>query len=160
MDEQTRFKTALAALSAGAEQRNRRLRQKDVQEFFRDMNLSPKQYPLVYAYLASKRIEVEGVELPNVREELPYAEEEQEFLKQYRRAVSSVRRQEQDALQELFIQAADGVEQAKGLLTEHYMDRVLSLAEEYAHQGLLIQDLVQEGNLGLMIGIDTLGLME
>lgn len=160
MDEQTRFKTALDALSAGAEQRNRRLRQKDVQEFFRDMNLSPKQYPLVYAYLASKRIEVEGVELPNVREELPYAEEEQEFLKQYRRAVSSVRRQEQDALQELFIQAADGVEQAKGLLTEHYMDRVLSLAEEYAHQGLLIQDLVQEGNLGLMIGIDTLGLME
>ena len=118
-----------------------------MQEFFRDMNLSPKQYPLVYAYLASKRIEVEGVELPNVREELPYAEEEQEFLKQYRRAVSSVRRQEQDALQELFIQAADGVEQAKGLLTEHYMDRVLSLAEEYAHQGLLIQDLVQEGFL-------------
>jgi len=160
MDEQIRFKTALAALSAGAEQRNRKLQREEVEEFFRDMNLSPDQYPLVYAYLASKRIEVEGVELPNAREKVPYTEEEQEFLKQYQRAVSSVRRQEPDALQELFIQAAGGMDQAKELLTEHYMDWVLSLAEEYAHQGLLIQDLVQEGNLGLVLGIDTLGLME
>ena len=60
----------------------------------------------------------------------------------------------------LFDQAAGGDQQAKKLLTEHYMDRVLPVAGQYAHQGLLIQDLVQEGHLGLMIGVDTLGLKE
>lgn len=160
MDEQTRFRTALAALSASGQQKNRKLTQEEVQEFFQDMNLNEEQYQLVYAYLASKRIQVEGMELPRVTEEQPYTEEEQAFLEQYRKDMRYVRRQSAEHMPELFSRASDGDEQAKGLLTEHYMDRVLELAKEYAHQGLLIQDLVQEGNLGLMIGIDTLGLME
>lgn len=161
MDEQARFKTALAALSASAMQKNRKLAQEDVQEFFRDMGLDREQYELVYAYLASKRIQVEGMELPKAgNEEIPYTEEEQEFLKQYRRDIKYARKQPEEKMQELFSQALDGEQQAKHLLTEHYMEQVLEIAEEYAHQGLLIQDLVQEGNLGLMIGVDTLGLME
>ena len=40
------------------------------------------------------------------------------------------------------------------------MERVLPIAREYAGQGLLLPDLVQEGSLGLMIGVDTLGLRE
>lgn len=161
MDEQTRFRTALAALSASAERRGRKLSQADMQAFFQDMGLDKEQYPLVYAYLASKRIQVEGVEMPRaVSEEIPYTEEEQEFLRQYRKDMRFVKKQSRDRLPELFSLAADGEAEAKKLLTEHYMERVLNLAEEYAHQGLLIQDLVQEGSLGLMIGIDTLGLME
>lgn len=161
MDEQTRFRTALAALSASAEQRDRKLTQADVQEFFRDMGLGQEQYELVYAYLASRRIRVEGVEMPReAAEEVPYTEEEQEFLKQYRKDMKYIQKQPRDRMQELFRQASDGEAQAKRLLTEHYMERVLELAKEYAHQGLPIQDLVQEGNLGLMIGIDTLGLVE
>lgn len=161
MDEQTRFRTALAALSACAEQKGRKLSQEDMEEFFRDMNLSQEQQQLVYAYLASKRIQVEGAEMPAVqREEQPYTQEEQIFLNQYRKDMKAVRRQPEELLPELFEKAADGEKISKRVLTEHYMDRVLSIAEEYAHQELLIQDLVQEGNLGLMIGIDTLGLME
>lgn len=161
MDEQTRFRTALAALSASAEQKERKLTQEDMAEFFQDMNLSQEQYPLVYAYLASKRIQVEGIEMPAVqREEQPYTEEERSFLNQYRKDMKAVKRQPEELIEALFLKAADGEDSAKQILTEHYMDRVLPIAEEYAHQGLLIQDLVQEGNLGLMIGIDTLGLME
>lgn len=161
MDEQAKFRTALAALSASAQQKGRKLTREEVQEFFRDMGLKPDQYPLVYTYLASKRIQVEGVELPEVTgEEAPYTEEEQEFLRQYRRDIRYVKRQRQEDLPKLFQQAADGEVSAKRLLTEHYMGMVLELAEEYAHQGLLLQDLVQEGNLGLMVGIDTLGLTE
>lgn len=161
MDEQTRFRTALAALSASAEQRENRLTQEDMKEFFRDMNLSEEQHQLVYAYLASKRIRVEGVEMPVVpQQETAYTEEEQTFLNQYRKDMKAVRKQPEDSLSELFEKASDGEEKAKRILTEHYMDRVLSIAEEYAHRGLLLQDLVQEGNLGLMIGIGTLGLME
>ncbi len=157
MDEQTRFKTALAALSACAEQQNRRLNQEQVREFLHDMELTEEQLQLVYGYLASKRIRVEGVELKAMEEE-PYTEEEQEFLRQYRKELKLVRRQKEEALSELGERASDGDGEAKRLLTEHYMNRVLEIAGEYAHGSMLIQDLVQEGNLGLMIGLDTLGL--
>ena len=50
--------------------------------------------------------------------------------------------------------------QAKHHLAEHYMNWVLEIAEDYAHRGMMIQDLIQEGNIGLLIGLDTLGLME
>ena len=40
------------------------------------------------------------------------------------------------------------------------MNWVLEIAEDYAHRGMMIQDLIQEGNIGLLIGLDTLGLME
>jgi RNA polymerase primary sigma factor len=161
MDEQTKFRTALAALSASAQQKDLKLTQADVREFFQDMELNEDQYQLVYAYLVSKHIQVEGVELPRISTtEVPYTEEEENFLNQYQKDLKYLRKQPTDKLDMLFEQAADGDTQAKQKLTEHYMNWVLNIAKEYAHQGLLIQDLIQEGNLGLMIGLDTLGLME
>lgn len=82
MDQQTKFKTALAALAASAETKDRKLTKADVNEFLEDMDLGEEQMKLVYAYLASKHIHVEGAELPKV-EDTPYSQEEQEFLKQY-----------------------------------------------------------------------------
>ena len=40
------------------------------------------------------------------------------------------------------------------------MEKVLAVAEEYAHQGILIQDLVQEGSLGLLMGLNSFGQTE
>lgn len=159
MDEQARFRTALAALGAHAEKQNRRLQKEEVRAYFQDMDLNEQQYQLVYEYLASRKIQVKGTVLPPA-EEQAYEEEEEAFLRQYQKDMRMVKKQPKDALSELADQAADGNEQAKRLLTEHYMDLVLSIAKEYAHQGLLLQDLVQEGNLGLIIGIDTLGLRD
>ncbi len=161
MDQQTIFRTALAALSASAERKNRKLTQEDLADFLQDMDLNQEQYQLVYAYLASKRIQVEGVELLRMdTEEIPYTEEEQAFLNQYKKDMLYVKKQPDEKLPILFEQAADGKEWSKKALTEHYMSRAFDIAKEYAHQGLLIQDLVQEGNLGLMVGVDTLGLKE
>ncbi len=161
MDEQSRFRTALAALSASAEQRDGRLTKEEVQEFFQEMNIEPKKQAMVYTYLASKKIQVEGVELPLIQvEEKPYTQEEQDFLRKYKQDLQHVRKLRAEEIAALTERAADGEQQARELLTEHCMERVLPVAKIYAHRGLLIQDLVQEGNLGLMIGLHTLGLKE
>lgn len=161
MDEQTRFRTALAALCAAGEQKDQRLTREEVQEFFRDMDLKEEQYEMVYTYLASRRIRVEGVELPIPQaKKQSYTEEEEAFLRQYRKDLRTVGKQPKERLSELVSRAADGDQKAKRLLIEHCMDRVLPIAESYAHRGLLLQDLVQEGSIGLMTGIDLLGLKE
>ena len=161
MDEQARFRTALAALGAGAEKRGRKLTREEVQAFFQEMGLNEEQRALVGAYLASRGIRAEGMELPEVpRQEPVWTEEEQIFLKQYQKDMRTVARQPEEALPALADLAADGDGPAKRCLTEHCMERVLPIAREYAGQGLLLPDLVQEGSLGLMIGVDTLGLRE
>ena len=159
MDQQTKFKTALAALAASAETKDRKLTKADVKEFLEDMGLGEEQMKLVYAYLASKHIHVEGAELPKV-EDTPYSQEEQEFLKQYEKDRKAFRQCAEEEKAGLFAKAADGDVQAKHRLAEHYMNWVLEIAEDYAHRGMMIQDLIQEGNIGLLIGLDTLGLME
>ena len=107
---------------------------------------------MIYAYLASKGYVVEGAVLPE-KEQEPYTEEEEEFLEQYRKDMKSMRRQTEEVLQELFSAALTGEQEAIRLLTEHYMEKVLAVAEEYAHRGMLIQDLIQEGNIGLLMGL-------
>lgn len=161
MDEKTRFRTALAALSASAINQDRKLTQEEMQAFFTEMKLTRAQQEPVYAYLASQGIRVEGRKQPaSEAEKKPLTMEEQAFLDQYKKDMRLVKKQPGDQIEELFIRAADGDTQAKRYLTEHYMDKVLPIARAYTHQGLLLQDLVQEGNVGLMIGLDTLGLME
>ena len=43
MDQQTKFKTALAALAASAETKDRKLTKADVKEFLEDMDLGEEQ---------------------------------------------------------------------------------------------------------------------
>ena len=52
MDQQTKFKTALAALAASAETKDRKLTKADVKEFLEDMDLGEEQMKLVYAFQA------------------------------------------------------------------------------------------------------------
>lgn len=152
MDEQSKFKEALASVTARAEENGGKLSAEEAKELLKDMEFNDEQMNMIYAYLASKGYVVEGAVLPE-KEQEPYTAEEEEFLEQYRKDMKSVRRQTEEALQELFSAALTGEQEAIRLLTEHYMEKVLAVAEEYAHRGMLIQDLIQEGNIGLLMGL-------
>ena len=147
MDEQSKFKEALASVENGG-----KLSAEEAKELLKDMEFNDEQMSMIYAYLASKGYVVEGAVLPE-KEQEPYTEEEEEFLEQYRKDMKSMRRQTEEVLQELFSAALAGEQEAIRLLTEHYMEKVLAVAEEYAHRGMLIQDLIQEGNIGLLMGL-------
>ncbi len=152
MDEQSKFKEALASVTTRAEENGGKLSAEEAKELLKDMEFNDEQMSMIYAYLASKGYVVEGAVLPE-KEQEPYTEEEEEFLEQYRKDMKSMRRQTEEVLQELFSAALTGEQEAIRLLTEHYMEKVLAVAEEYAHRGMLIQDLIQEGNIGLLMGL-------
>ena len=141
MDEQSKFKEALASVTIRAEENGGKLSAEEAKELLKDMEFNDEQMSMIYAYLASKGYVVEGAVLPE-KEQEPYTEEEEEFLEQYRKDMKSMRRQTEEVLQELFSAALAGEQEAIRLLTE-----------EYAHRGMLIQDLIQEGNIGLLMGL-------
>lgn len=55
---------------------------------------------------------------------------------------------------ELAIQISLGNKQAKNIFIEKNLKLVVSVAKRYLGQGLSLMDLIQEGNLGLMIAVD------
>ncbi len=56
--------------------------------------------------------------------------------------------------EKLVARLADGDEAAKSRMTEGSLPLVVSIARQYAGQGVLFQDLIQEGTLGLMRAVD------
>ena len=156
MDDKVKFQAALAALQSRAEEHGGVLNIEEMQDYLKDMEFSQEQLGMISAYLTGKGIHVEGAALPE-EEKKPYTEEEEEFLAQYRKELKAARRQPEEQLALLWQQVQEGEQKARELLAEHYMDKVLAVAEEYAHQGMLIQDLVQEGSLGLLTGLNSFG---
>ncbi len=54
----------------------------------------------------------------------------------------------------LSIRVAEGDEMAKNILAESNLRLVVSIAKRYVGRGLLFLDLIQEGNIGLMKGVE------
>lgn len=159
MDDKLKFQEALVSLQSRAEEQGGVLTIEEMQDCLKNMNFNQEQLGMISAYLTGKGIHVEGAELPK-EEQKPYTEEEEEFLVQYRKELKSARRQPEDRLEILWQQVKQRERAARELLAEHYMEKVLAVAEEYAHQGILIQDLVQEGSLGLLMGLNSFGQPE
>ena len=155
--EKEAFQKRLEDLGELAKINNNRLSTDAVKTFLKDMDLSEEQYNLVFAYLASKLITVEGY-VPAAgdgKDSAPaLSEEEQTFLAQYEEDLSYLKALTEDVLLELCREVEEtGDSDAKSHLTEQLLPKVVETAKHYAGR-----DLIQEGNIGLMLALETLGI--
>lgn len=156
------FQKRLEDLGELAKINNNRLSTDAVKTFLKDMDLTEEQYNLVFAYLASKLITVEGY-VPTAeggKDSAPtLSEEEQTFLARYEEDLSYLKALTEEALLELCRDVEEtGDSDAKSHLTEQLLPKVVETAKHYAGRGLPIGDLIQEGNIGLMLALETLGI--
>lgn len=161
--EREEFQKKLEGLGRLAKEHENRLTTEEVREFLGGMELTEEQYQLVFAYLASRLVTVEGYipakEEQKEEEEAPLGPEEQNFLEAYQQELSYVKSLGEEELARLFTEAEEnGDPGAKAQLTEQLLPEVLELARRFAGRGLPLGDLVQEGNIGLMLAMETLGL--
>ena len=68
--EQQEFQKRLEELGRLAQEKENRLRTEEVREFLKDMELTEEQFQLVFAYLASRLVTVEGY-VPAKEEVMP-----------------------------------------------------------------------------------------
>lgn len=64
----------------------------------------------------------------------------------------------QDQTIELIIKSRQGDAQAREKLTENYLLHVVKIAREYMNMGVILNDLIQEGNMGLITAIEKYDL--
>ncbi len=154
---------------------------KEINDFFKDEPLSEEQMEAIYAYLDSKDIDVLreipddlsiDVDFPMDDDDFPEDDskiEEIEDLnsidlldgvgtedpvRMYLKEIGTVPLLTAEEEIELAKRKADGDEEAKQKLIEANLRLVVSIAKRYTGRGMSFLDLVQEGNLGLIKGVE------
>jgi RNA polymerase primary sigma factor len=134
----------------------------------------------IYSYLESKKIEVLRVPMEDVDVEGPMlddddmldfeGEEEEEIdldstdllegvgtedpVRMYLKEIGTVPLLKEEEERELAKRKAEGDEEAKNRLIEANLRLVVSIAKRYTGRGMSFLDLVQEGNMGLIKGVE------
>ena len=170
MDKKTMFNEALAKLVSYATAHDNLITMEDVKSFFNGLIDDDSQYKLIYDYLSINKIEIKGFTPSDdnifddshgmnaiseniAKDENGQSQEETDFIKMYMDdmdALQTVSDVEQAALVNKII-AGDA--SASTPLVESKLKKVADIAKKYCGKGVTFGDLIQEGNLELMVAV-------
>ncbi len=158
MNDKLNFLDKLNALVGKAKAQGNQISIPEVQEHFKDMELSKDQMDLMFEYLMSQKVAVVGyVKLDSVqKEEIEFTEEEKAYLEEYLEDLKAFSEVPVEARKTLYEKAVMDDEIAKQKLMEVYLRDVVEAAKEMYSPDVFLGDLIQEGNLGLVFGVEML----
>ncbi len=181
--EKDNFLEKLKKLVEVAKSKHNALDVGEINDFFAGDNLGPEQMEQIYSYLEERRIDVIPVIDENILAEDPLIlddddiDADESFLKEtdeidldavdllegigtedpvrmYLKEIGTVPLLSADEELILAKRKAEGDEHAKERLIEANLRLVVSIAKRYTGRGMSFLDLVQEGNLGLIKGVE------
>ena len=158
MNDKAKFLEKLNGLRVMAKEQSSQIGVDEVKAYFSEDALTEEQMELVFDYLLAQKIIVKGyVKLgaePEAQVEL--TEEEKAYLREYEMDLKAIKDAREGEVDKLVGQILQGDELAKGRLTEIYWKEVIEIAKKMYHPEVFLGDLIQEGNLGLVIGMEML----
>ena len=182
MQEKIIFREMLSEIKELADEKQGRLTVEEIKDFFKNAHLDDNQMELIYQYLLGQKIRVDGYTMPGSaaaedeaervqkEEGKPELDEavdpetedvlEDDYVRMYLEDIKSVKPADGDEEEKLYGEAAAGDALAKGRLIELNLQTVYDISKEYRHGVLPQSDLIQEGNIALMLaldGLETLG---
>lgn len=168
MASKLEFREKLSGAVALGNEHDNVLSVEDVEKYFEDDNLSEEQMTLVYDYLLSQKIAVNGYEQRGGRvldgdtkeESTPYTDEEASYLKNYEEELGMLPTLSEEEQKELVKRACTGDAMAKSCLVEACLPKVVEIAKSLHHPNIFVGDMIQEGNVGLMLAIDHISSEE
>lgn len=143
MSGKLQFREKLNGILELGKEKHHVLTMEDVEKYFEEDALSEEQMELVYDYLLSQKIAVTGYvkkggTVLEEKEEKHFSNEEEAYLETYLEEMSALR--PQNVMEENLKQ---------------YFPKVVEIAKELHNPELFIGDLIQEGNIGLMLAIEN-----
>ena len=158
MEQRAEFLGRLKGLVLKAREQNSQITIDEVKQYFGDIALTEEQMELVFDYLLTQKVVVKGyIKMTESEEqEISYTEEEQEYLRAYEEDLKTFKKAGEGECEKLFQQALEGSTDARNRLTEIYLPEVLMIAKSMYQPEIFLGDLIQEGNLGLVLGLDML----
>ena len=142
MADRLEFKEKLAGVLALAEGQNGKITVDEVEKYFEEDGLSQEQMNLVCDYLLSMKMAVIGYKQTGgmVKEEKEEAKplnmEEQKYVEEYLRGLDDMKEETREEVR-----------------MAYYLPKVVEEAVRLHHPEVFIGDMIQEGNIALMIAL-------
>jgi len=150
------FTNSLEAVKEFAKKQGNLITADAVKEFFAEQELSENQYELIFEYLKKHKIGVDtAVSLDDY-----LTGEEKDFLAEYLESLSKKCLYTREEKNKMLLKAMEGDSTAVKFLTEAYLTDVVDIAKLYTDQGVLLEDLIGEGNVALAAHVKMLGCEE
>lgn len=168
MKEQNRFLESLKDIADIAKVNNNTISTKEIDEYFEDQEFSPEQMELVYDYLCKGHIKVLGHVMPpqdeknTVRTEVTNEPVKTETvstnLGRYRKSAREKKIEDIQIVEEWCnsLVQRKATRQERQMLIENYLSIVVNIASKYTNHGVSADELIQEGNLALILAVNNI----
>ena len=130
--------------------------EEEVLEAFEALELSKEQLDMVFDYLKQNNI---GIGTPLSDEEM-LSKDDRDILEEYRNELKDVPTLTDGEKRVAVMEAINGDVEAQTKLINHFLPQVVEISRLYSSQGVLVEDLIGEGNLALSEGVLMLGAIE
>lgn len=156
MDKEILFAKTLERVKDIAREQGGCIDEEQVRAEFAALDLSGEQLQMVFDYLVKHKI---GIGAPVDLDDY-LTDEEKNYLQGYLDQIAALPVYSPGEIEAFTLAAMAGEEDAGKRLAEVYLKDVADIAKLYAGQGVLLEDLIGEGNVALTVGIGLLGSLE
>lgn len=166
MDEQA-FRKTLIKVRAQAKQNNDNISKEELREMFGGENLSEEGLSYIVKFLEDEKITVHelkedvqsAVDTQQKKEQTLMNRQEQSYLSMYLEEIEELEQiseEEREAILLKIIEEKNGEER----IPELFLREVVDIARLYENQGVLLEDLISEGNMSLVLGAKMMDCVE
>ncbi len=166
-DEQKKFQEKLSELLSYARDHENKVTMEEVRDFFKDFQLDEQKVTFVCEYLTMEQVDVADYEPGAAPEETEkekkqptFSDEELRALQQYLDELPEAETPADEEIAELYRKAAEGDSLAKSMLVQIWLPKVIEIAKEMHTRDFFLMDLVQEGNVGLLVALEAVAEVE
>ncbi|MCR4762323.1 MAG: hypothetical protein K5696_02225 [Lachnospiraceae bacterium] len=156
INQEKAFGETLARIRREARENGGMITTKRIREAFGAFSLDEKQLEEVIAYLRESHIGVDQ-NAPDAEEYL--SEQERDYLSDYLASLEELPVLDAKEKEQLALRATAGNAQAQDRLAQGMLRMIPDIARLYVQQGVLLEDLIGEGNVALMQGVTLLGAL-
>ena len=150
------FRKQLLALITTAKKQGMSVTDEQVKSAFPGMELTDSKLELIYEYLKNSKIAIGDA--PDYEELL--TDEDRNYLEDYKRELKELPKYSDREKEQIIIEAFGGDRLAKEKLMHLFLPQVVEISKLYTGQGVLVEDLIGEGNVALAMAMDMFDCIE
>lgn len=160
MLDRTAFMETLRAVAEICRTSAKPLSKEEILKYFEDMELTEEHTEMIYQYLLLPP-ELQTGEPQPEEEETPQppeedTEEENNYFQMYLDDLEQIEEMSEKEMQESYKKLLSGDTSVIGAISESWLRTIAQLAIPYGEQGVNLEDVIQEGNMGLLIKLSEL----
>ena len=135
------------------------LSREEILKYFEGMELSEEHVEMIYQYLQLPPEAQTGEPEKEEEEEVIVEEESQEenvYFQMYLDDLEQIDEMSEEEMQEAYKKLLAGDAAVVGKICESWLGSIAQMAIPYAEQGANLEDVIQEGNMGLLLKLSEL----